>query len=249
MGTDFHPDNAIVKLCMQGMKLEEQGQLEEARDIFLQGWNSATNNFERFLAAWFIARLQPTASEMILWYERALELASKVGNEAVRSAFPSLHANLSRWYQEVGDLKKAAMHKELATTSAAQPADKGPFYHGTKAQLRTGELLNAGRVSNYQSDLVMNHIYFTALPGGAGLAAALAPGENPERVYVVEPTGSFEDDPNVTNLKFPGNPTRSYRSTEPLKIVGEVTEWQRTTPEQIQRIRDRFADKKGEIIN
>ncbi|WP_346348964.1 NAD(+)--rifampin ADP-ribosyltransferase [Pedobacter sp. JY14-1] len=141
------------------------------------------------------------------------------------------------------------MHKELATTSAGQPIDKGPFYHGTKAQLRTGELLNAGRVSNYQSDFVMNHIYFTALPGGAGLAAALAPGENPERVYIVEPTGSFEDDPNVTNLKFPGNPTRSYRSTEPLKIVGEVTEWQRTTPEQIQRIRDRFADKKGEIIN
>nr|WP_276090391.1 NAD(+)--rifampin ADP-ribosyltransferase [Pedobacter sp. JY14-1] len=249
MNTDFHPDNAIVKLCMQGMKLEEQGQLEEARDTFLHSWHSATNDFERFLAAWFIARLQPTASERILWYERALELALKVGNDAVRSAFPSLHTNLSRWYHEVCDLKKAAMHKELATTSAGQPIDKGPFYHGTKAQLRTGELLNAGRVSNYQSDFVMNHIYFTALPGGAGLAAALAPGENPERVYIVEPTGSFEDDPNVTNLKFPGNPTRSYRSTEPLKIVGEVTEWQRTTPEQIQRIRDRFADKKGEIIN
>jgi len=249
MNTDFHPDNAIVKLCMQGMKLEEQGQLDEARATFLQGWRSAANDFERFLAAWFIARLQPTASERILWYEKALELALKVGNDAVKSAFPALQANLSRWYQEVGDLKKAAMHRELATTSVVQPTDEGPFYHGTKAQLGKGELLTAGRVSNYQSDLQMNHIYFTALPAGAGLAAALAPGENPERVYIVEPMGSFQDDPNVTNLKFPGNPTRSYRSREPLKIVGEVTEWQRTTPEQIQRIRDRFAGKKDEIIN
>jgi tetratricopeptide (TPR) repeat protein len=249
MSTEFHPDNAIVILCMQGMKLEEQGKLDEAGILFLQGWHNATSDFERFLAAWFLARVQRDVFERILWYERALELASKVGDDAVKSAFPSLHKNIYSCYLEVGNIEKATIHQELAITSVSQSTDKAPFYHGTKAQLNNGDLLVAGRVSNYQSDLVMNHIYFTALPNGAGLAAALAPGERAERVYIVEPTGSFEDDPNVTNLKFPGNPTRSYRTTEPLRIIGEANFWQRTSPEQIQRIRDRFAGNKDEIIN
>jgi rifampin ADP-ribosylating transferase len=95
----------------------------------------------------------------------------------------------------------------------------------------------------------MNHIYFTALVNGAGLAAALAKGDGRERVYVVEPMGAFEHDPNVTNKKFPGNPTRSYRSQAPLKIVGEVTDWVRQTAEQVQEWRERLANSKGEIIN
>lgn len=130
--------------------------------------------------------------------------------------------------------------------------DQGPFYHGTKADLNIGDLLTAGFHSNYRSDVVMNHIYFTALPDGAGLAAALAKGEGRDRVYIVEPTGSFENDPNVTDKKFPGNPTRSYRSAAPLKIVGEVTDWKRLTPEELQVWRDRIAkleEEKGEIIN
>jgi len=131
--------------------------------------------------------------------------------------------------------------------------DDGPFFHGTKADLRVGEFLTAGFRSNYRSEIVMNHIYFTALPDGAGLAAELAAGESAPRVYVVEPTGAFEDDPNVTDKKFPGNPTRSYRSTEPLEVVGEVTDWTRLTPEALQAWRDRLAaileDERGEIIN
>jgi len=95
----------------------------------------------------------------------------------------------------------------------------------------------------------MNHIYFTALANGAGLAAALATGDGDERVYVVEPTGPFEHDPNVTNKKFPGNPTRSYRSQAPLRIVGEVTDWVRQTPEELKKWRERLANVKGEIIN
>jgi rifampin ADP-ribosylating transferase len=99
----------------------------------------------------------------------------------------------------------------------------------------------------------MNHIYFTALVDGAGLAAALASGDGDERVYVVEPTGPFENDPNVTDKKFPGNPTRSYRSQAPVKIVGEVTDWTRLTPEQRQQWRDRIAainaNPEAEIIN
>jgi len=116
-----------------------------------------------------------------------------------------------------------------------------------------GDLLTAGFPSNYRPDVVMNHIYFTAEPDGAGLAAELAPGEGAPRVYAVVPLGAFEDDPNVTDKKFPGNPTRSYRSKDPLEVVGEVTAWTRQTPEALQVWRDRLAkvreDERGEIIN
>ncbi|MET9505868.1 NAD(+)--rifampin ADP-ribosyltransferase [Streptomyces sp. NPDC006622] len=131
--------------------------------------------------------------------------------------------------------------------------DEGPFFHGTKAELRIGDHLTAGFRSNYRPEIVMNHIYFTALRDGAGLAAELAAGDGAPRVYVVEPTGEFENDPNVTDRKFPGNPTRSYRSKEPLRIVGEVTDWTRQTPEALQMWRDRLAairlDDRAEIIN
>lgn len=131
--------------------------------------------------------------------------------------------------------------------------DKGPFFHGSKADLRVGDLLRAGFRSNYRPEVLMNHIYFTALRDGAGLAAELAPGEGEPRVYLVEPTGAFEDDPNVTDKKFPGNPTRSYRSAEPLRIVSEVSDWTRQTPAALQVWRDRLAaipaDERGEILN
>jgi rifampin ADP-ribosylating transferase len=135
----------------------------------------------------------------------------------------------------------------------SQPLDEGPFFHGTKANLRDGDLLRAGFRSNYRPEVVMNHIYFTALPNGAGLAAELAAGDGAPRVYAVEPTGAFEDDPNVTDKKFPGNPTRSYRSSAPLRVVGEVTDWTRQAPEALQAWKERLAalraDKRGEIIN
>lgn len=130
--------------------------------------------------------------------------------------------------------------------------DSGPFFHGTKADLQPGDLLTAGFRSNYRPEIVMNHIYFTALENGAGLAAELAAGDVEPRVYEVEPTGSFEDDPNVTDKKFPGNPTRSYRSTNPIRVIREVHEWTRLTPEALQDWRDRISAinaNRGEIIN
>ncbi|MEP6674076.1 MAG: NAD(+)--rifampin ADP-ribosyltransferase [Ferruginibacter sp.] len=130
-----------------------------------------------------------------------------------------------------------------------KPSDKGPFYHGTKADLQIGDLLTAGGSSNYKAELKMNHIYFTALVNGAGLAAALAKAAGRERVYIVEPTGIFENDPNVTDKKFPGNPTRSYRSEAALKIIGEVTDWVRQTPEELQKWREKLVNNKGGIIN
>ncbi|MCW3108930.1 MAG: arr, rifampin ADP-ribosylating transferase, partial [Segetibacter sp.] len=167
----------------------------------------------------------------------------------VKAAFPSLYTNIATCYEELGDLDNAKKNHALANSFTDNPSDTGPFYHGTKADLQIADLLTAGSTSNYKSELIMNHIYFTALVNGAGLAAALAKGDGRERVYIVEPTGSFQHDPNVTNKKFPGNPTRSYRSKAPLKIVGEVTDWVRQTPEQIQQWREKLANSKGEIIN
>jgi hypothetical protein len=145
------------------------------------------------------------------------------------------------------------MKSENNVFGGSDVLDKGPFYHGTKADLQVGDLLTAGFRSNYKHEVIMNHIYFTALANGAGLAAALAKGDGRERVYIVEPTGSFENDPNVTDKKFPGNPTRSYRSQAPLKIVGELTDWVRPTPEELQKWREKLAnikaDSKAEIIN
>ena len=128
-------------------------------------------------------------------------------------------------------------------------AVRGPFYHGTKANLAIGDLLTPGNRSNYDNSVVMNHIYFTALPKGAGLAAELAKGAGRPRVFVVEPTCPFEDDPNVTNKKFPGNPTRSYRSAHPLKVVGEIESWESFDPEFIRQLRIRVESGMGEIIN
>ncbi|GAA0317143.1 NAD(+)--rifampin ADP-ribosyltransferase [Kineococcus aurantiacus] len=139
----------------------------------------------------------------------------------------------------------------------------GPFFHGTRADLRAGDLLTAGRRSNYRPEVVMNHVYFTALVDGAGLAAELAvalarqadPAADPgaPRVYRVEPTGPFEEDPNVTDEKYPGNPTLSYRSTAPLRVLGEVADWPRLTPQALRAWQERLAallaDERAEIVN
>ena len=132
---------------------------------------------------------------------------------------------------------------------SARAIDSGPFFHGTKADLQAGDLLTAGFRSNYDDSVVMNHIYFTASSKGAGLAAEIAKGDGKPRVYIVEPTGPFENDPNVTDRKFPGNPTRSYRSTLPLRIVGELERWELHEPEFVQQLRHRIRTGMGEIIN
>ncbi len=141
------------------------------------------------------------------------------------------------------------MENKINEPHATKFLDKGPFYHGTRADLNIGDLLTAGFRSNYKPEVIMNHIYFTALVNGAGLAAALANGEGRERIYIVEPMGLFENDPNVTDKKFPGNPTRSYRSRASLKITGEVTDWIRQTPEEVKIWKEKLANNKGEIIN
>jgi hypothetical protein len=246
---EFNPSNNVIKLCVQGMDMEGKGKPDEAGRLFLQAWDEATNDFEKFTAAYYVARHQKDAHDKLKWLEASLQFALKINDVTVKAAFPSLYSNIAKCYEELNDPDSAKENYELAASFKSKPSDNGPFYHGTKADLQIGDLLTPGGNSNYQSDLIMNHIYFTALVNGAGLAAALAKGEGSERVYIVEPTGPFENDPNVTDKKFPGNPTRSYRSQAPLKIVGEVTDWVRQTPEELQKWREKLANIKGEIVN
>lgn len=113
--------------------------------------------------------------------------------------------------------------------------DNGPFFHGTKAELKIGDLLEPNHLSNYQ-DKKLNHIYFTATINAAKWGAELARSTSKERIYIVEPLGEFENDPNVTDKRFPGNPTRSYRSKSPLKIIAELGAWERHSDEEINHM-------------
>ena len=118
----------------------------------------------------------------------------------------------------------------------------GSMLHGTKAQLEIGDLLVPGRPSNYEEGRIMNHVYMTETLDAAAWGAEMAPGDDRPRIYVVEPLGEIEDDPNVTDKKMPGNPTRSFRSREAIRIVGELDDWVGHSPEQIQAMRDGLAE-------
>src|SRR3954454_13729286 len=116
--------------------------------------------------------------------------------------------------------------------------ESGALLHGTKADLSVGALLMPGHQSNYAEGRVSNHVYVTRTLDAAVWGAELAQGEGRGRIYIVEPQGPIEDDPNVTDKKLPGNPTRSYRTREPVKVVGELPDWVGHSPEQIQAMRD-----------
>ncbi|MCW2801355.1 MAG: hypothetical protein JWQ70_2827 [Aeromicrobium sp.] len=124
--------------------------------------------------------------------------------------------------------------------------ESGSMLHGTKADLAVGDLLVPGRESNFEVGRIMNYIYVTATLDAATWGAEMAVGEGRGRIYVVEPTGELEDDPNVTDKKFPGNPTQSFRSREPVRVVGELVDWVGHTPEQLQAMRDGLAKLKRE---
>lgn len=115
--------------------------------------------------------------------------------------------------------------------------DPGPFFHGTRVDVRPGDLLSPGHATNYGSGKLSRHIYVTASSHAAPLAAVLARGDGPPRVYRVEPLGPLEDDPNVTDKRFPGNPSRSYRTTAALRVVEEVTDWQPPSEDLVRRLR------------
>lgn len=115
------------------------------------------------------------------------------------------------------------------------------FYHGTRADLGHGDLIVVGHGSNFREGRPLSWVYFTATLDAAIWGAELARGAGRQRIYIVEPTGAFVDDPNLTDKKFPGNPTRSYRSRQPLRVVGEMTDWQGHPPEQLQQMMENVA--------
>lgn len=129
-----------------------------------------------------------------------------------------------------------------SSASAASPPDSGPFYHGTKADLHAGDLLEPRHASNYGERKTANFIYMSATLDAAVWGAELAKGEGKGRIYQVEPTGAFENDPNLTDKKFPGNPTRSYRTKFPLRVIGEVDDWSGHPPEVLQAMLDHLAE-------
>lgn len=125
---------------------------------------------------------------------------------------------------------------------------EGRFLHGTKADLAAGDLVEPGRASNYGARATAAFVYMTATLDAATWGAELAIGDGRGRIYVVEPTGPFEDDPNLTDTKFPGNPTRSYRSRAPLRVIRELTGWTGHAPDALQAMKDAVARRAKEGV-
>ncbi|UXY13631.1 NAD(+)--rifampin ADP-ribosyltransferase [Chitiniphilus purpureus] len=132
-------------------------------------------------------------------------------------------------------------------TSIDHP-DSQTYYHGTKADLKAGDLIEAGYASNYGRRKQAAFVYLTATLDAAIWGAELAMGAGRGRIYIVEPTGPIEDDPNLTDKRFPGNPTKSYRSRHPFRVVGEVADWQGHSPEQLKQMQDHLEHLKQQGI-
>src|SRR5690554_4621275 len=154
---EFNPNNNVVKRCLQGMGMEENGKPDEAGKLFLQAWEEAKNDFEKFLAAYYVARLQKNVPDKLKWLETALQFALSINSDTVKSAFPALYLNIAECYKDLNEPEKAKKNYKLSNAFKHKPSDKGPFYHGTKADLKVGELLTPGGSSNYKADLKMNH--------------------------------------------------------------------------------------------
>lgn len=245
----FNPTSPFIQQLMQAIIQAEQGELAQAATTLDKMYRQTDDDYEKFLLAYQFAKVTTDIFERVKWLSVSLESAQKIDDEEVKSAYVTLFRDLSEAYKALGNHDYEKKYLELAEVEPTTPTDQGPFYHGTKADLEVGDLLVPGDLSNYQDDLVMNHIYFTAYLNGAGLAATLAKGTGKKRVYKIVPTGEFENDPNVTDEKFPGNLTRSYRSAQPLKIVAEIEDWQALSQQQKQEWQAKVQKNEGEIIN
>ena len=126
--------------------------------------------------------------------------------------------------------------------------DSQTYYHGTKADLNVGDLIGPGYASNYGKRKQANFVYLSATLEAAIWGAELAVGEGNGRIYIVEPTGSIEDDPNLTNKRFPGNPTKSYRSRNAFRVIGEITNWEGHSPERLKEMHDHLENLKQREI-
>jgi hypothetical protein len=166
---EFDPSNNVIIRCVQGMNMEEKGEPEEASRTFLQAWNEASNDFEKFTAAYYVARHQDSVRDELKWLETSLQYALNINDVTVKAAFPALYSNIARCYERLNEPNNAKKNRELANSFTDNPSDNGPFYHGTKANLQVGDLLTAGSISNYHSALTMNHITSQPWLMGRGL--------------------------------------------------------------------------------
>lgn len=138
-------------------------------------------------------------------------------------------------------------HETIPPTSPKYPSPP-PYYHGTRTDLKVGDLIGCGYASNYGTRRKANHVYFSATLEAAVWGAELAQGDGSQRIYIVEPTGPWTDDPNLTDKKFPGNPTKSYRSKQPVRVIGEVKEWTPHSSEALRTMREFLARLKEQGI-
>ena len=133
MNIKFDPNNIVIKLCMGGMNLEASGDTEKATAMFHKAWNEATDDYERFIAAYHLARQQTSVGDKLKWMETSLQCALSIDDDNVRSAYSTLYLNIAKCYGEFGDPNNAARNHELSNSYKGVPSDKGPFYHGTRS--------------------------------------------------------------------------------------------------------------------
>src|SRR6478735_326469 len=123
---EFDPRNNIVKLCIQGMDMEAKGHLEEAGKLFLQAWNEGTNDFEKYLGAFFVAKNQKVVRDRLKWLETTLQYAQKINDDSIKESFSTLYTNIAKCYEELGDIDNAKKNQDLALSFRGNPSDKGP---------------------------------------------------------------------------------------------------------------------------
>lgn len=249
MNFEFDPNNKVITLCLKALALAELDQPLEANSVLKEAKKQVGTELEEFIIQYYSARIEVEQSSKQLKLESAINLALNIDNHVAQSAITSLAKQVADIYKLQGNLENYQKYQNLSEKYQYLTSDKGPFYHGTKAKLQVGELLSPGFNSNYKADVVMNHIYFTANKNGAGFAAELVAIDTQPYVYLVEPTGDFENDPNVTDKRFAGNPTRSYRSEKPLKIKAVVDDWNRQEQEKLIIWREKMLNTQGEILN
>ncbi len=241
---NFDPNNKIVKLCVSGMVMEF-----DSLTIYKKAWEESELDFEKIISAYFLGKTLTDLNEKLYWFKVALDVAIKSDEYYLKSALKILYEKIGEVYEELGNIEFAKENFDKATEQEAMPLEKATFYHGSRAALEIGDMLLPGFGTNNEDDLVIKHVYFTAILDSAGLAASFASGDGEEHIYIVEPTGEYENDPNLTDKKFPGNMTRTYRSTSPLKIVGEVGDWRKRSKEDREIWFENFKKNKGKINN
>lgn len=248
MTYDFDLTNIILQQCLT--TINKAYSCNQKTVLELQTLQQLANSdFEKFITLYYISKYEDNNEKKITYLKEAIKYASKSEVFALFSSLPYLYNELSSTLNKNGDYNEANTAQNIGLKYQTNTLDPGPFYHGTRAELQVGDMLKPGFPSNYQPEIIMNHIYFTTKIDGAGFAAALANGDSKERVYIVAPLGNYENDPNVTDMKFPGNITRAYRSSEPLKIVGEITDWNRLDESELNKWREKMKTSTKKILN